>query len=55
MDIIWAQFVFGRIDKLKYAELKELRHILGHHFVDLFDSKGMMEQYVPLYPTAWEG
>jgi hypothetical protein len=52
LDIIRAQFVFGRIDKLKYAELKD---ILGHHFVDLFDSKGMMGQYVPLYPTAGEG
>jgi hypothetical protein len=60
ISITWILFklFFCRIDKLQYAELKaELkdRDILGHRFVDLFDSKGIRGQYVPLYPTAGEG
>jgi hypothetical protein len=41
ISITWILFklFFCRIDKLKYAELKD-RDILGHGFVDLFDSKG---------------
>jgi hypothetical protein len=56
ISITWILFklFFCRIDKLQYAELKD-RDILGHRFVDLFDSKGIRGQYVPLYPTAGEG